>query len=130
MNQSEIQCREVRSKMAQVAAELLGRKGLQAPSAGDRGADTSAYPRPARTTTAGTRRPGGHRPDRSGGALGEQLREAILRSKLTRHQIAKRAGLGYGTVYDFVGGRDIQLSSAARIAAVVGVEFARTCEES
>ena len=56
--------------------------------------------------------------------LGKQLREAIRRSGLTRNQLAKRADLSYAIVHGFVAGNiDIQLSTAAKIAEVVDVEF-------
>ena len=56
--------------------------------------------------------------------LAQQLRQAIARSGFNRKQIADRAGLPYATVFTFVAGEnDMRLSSASRIADVVGVEL-------
>ena len=42
---------------------------------------------------------------------------------LTRNQIAKQTDLSYSVVHGFMAGRDIQLSTASKIAAVVGIEL-------
>ena len=56
--------------------------------------------------------------------LAERLRAAVRRSGLTRNQVAKRTGLSYAIVHGFMAAKqDIQLSTAAEIAALVGVGF-------
>ena len=55
--------------------------------------------------------------------LAGQLRKAVNRSGLTRNQIAKQTDLSYSVVHGFMAGRDIQLSTASKIAAVVGIEL-------
>lgn len=51
------------------------------------------------------------------------LRRAVTESQLTRHRLAKRTGLSYAVVHRFMAGRDIQLSTASKIAAALGAEF-------
>lgn len=55
--------------------------------------------------------------------LAKQLRMAVKRSGLTRNQIAKQTDLSYSVVHGFMAGRDIQLSTASKIAVVVGAEL-------
>ena len=56
--------------------------------------------------------------------LGEQLRKAMRRSGLTRNQIARQADLSYAVVHGFFAGtKDLRLSTASKIAGVVGIEF-------
>jgi len=56
--------------------------------------------------------------------LADQLRRACERSKLSMLQISKRTNLPYQTVHGFMrSDRDIVLSSAAKIAELVGVEL-------
>lgn len=59
--------------------------------------------------------------------LGEQLRKAMQRSGLTRNQIARQADLSYAVVHGFSAGtKDLRLSTASKIAAVVGIEFKKS----
>lgn len=56
--------------------------------------------------------------------LGEQLRRAVRGSGLTRNRIARDTGISYSVVHGFMAGvTDIQLTTASKIAAVVGVEL-------
>ncbi len=56
--------------------------------------------------------------------LGEQLKKAIRRSGLTRKQISDQASVGYAAIHGFMAGtRDLTLTSASKIADVVGVEL-------
>lgn len=59
--------------------------------------------------------------------LAEQLRKAFARSRMTRYELGKRAGVPYATIHRFVAGeRDIRLTTASRLADVLGVEFRPT----
>ena len=66
-------------------------------------------------------------PERSGeirgGELARELRRAVARSELTRHHIATHTGLSYAVVHGFMSGGDIQLSTASKIASLVGIKF-------
>ena len=53
-----------------------------------------------------------------------QLRDAILGSDMSRYEIAKRAGLAYSQMSLFINGqRSLTLTSAAKIARVLGLEL-------
>jgi len=53
-----------------------------------------------------------------------QLRDAILDSDMSRYEIAKRAGLAYSQMSLFINGqRSLTLTSAAKIARVLGLEL-------
>ena len=53
----------------------------------------------------------------------DQLKNAIRQSGETHYRIAKRAGITTDMVDRFVGGRDIRISTAAKIAEALGVEL-------
>lgn len=56
--------------------------------------------------------------------LGDQLRRAVRRSGLNRNRIARDTGISYSVVHGFMAGvTDIQLTTASKIAAAVGVEL-------
>lgn len=53
-----------------------------------------------------------------------QLREAILKSKLTRYRLAKLTGVSQGVLSNFVNGhRSLTLQTAAKLAAGLGLEL-------
>jgi plasmid maintenance system antidote protein VapI len=53
-----------------------------------------------------------------------QLREAILGSEMSRYEIAKRAGVAHSQMSLFINGqRSLTLTSAAKIARVLGLEL-------
>ncbi len=56
--------------------------------------------------------------------LGEQLREVIRRSRLTRKQVADRTGISYSVIHGFMSGeRSMTLDTASKVADLVGVEL-------
>ena len=56
--------------------------------------------------------------------LGQELREAIKRSGLTRKKIADESGVCYSALHGFMAGtRDMTLASASKIAEVLGLEL-------
>jgi len=56
--------------------------------------------------------------------LAEQLRDAFVKSGLTRCALARQADMSYAIVHRFIGGdRDITLRTASRLAEVLGVEL-------
>jgi transcriptional regulator with XRE-family HTH domain len=60
------------------------------------------------------------------GDIGEQLRAAVVDATTTRslYSIAKQAGVDPSVVSRWVRGeRDLQLATAAKISAVVGLEL-------
>jgi ribosome-binding protein aMBF1 (putative translation factor) len=60
------------------------------------------------------------------GSLSASLREAIRDSGMTAYQIARHARLSQIVVYRFVSGeRDIRLSTADKLAEVLGLELRR-----
>lgn len=53
-----------------------------------------------------------------------QLRDAILGSEMSRYEIAKRAGVAHSQMSLFINGqRSLTLTSAAKIARVLGLEL-------
>jgi hypothetical protein len=58
--------------------------------------------------------------------LALQLREAIEASGMTAYAIAQASGVDDAVVYRFLAGqRDVRLTVASRLAAVVGVRFTK-----
>ncbi|NOT01458.1 MAG: helix-turn-helix transcriptional regulator [Phycisphaerales bacterium] len=58
--------------------------------------------------------------------LGDQLRRAIADSGLSRFEVARRASISYSQIHSFCAGkRSLTLDTASRVAAVVGLHFAR-----
>ena len=57
--------------------------------------------------------------------LDDQLRDAVRKSGLTSYRIAKDAGIFPDQIDKFLRGADIRVSTAARIARVLGVELLR-----
>jgi transcriptional regulator with XRE-family HTH domain len=55
--------------------------------------------------------------------LDEQLRRAIRQSGWTRYRVAKEAKLSLINLTRFLRGQDVKLTTAARIAAVLGLEL-------
>ena len=56
--------------------------------------------------------------------LAGQLREVIRRSGLNRKQVADQTGISYAAIHGFVGGtRDMRLSTASKVAELLGVEL-------
>lgn len=54
----------------------------------------------------------------------EQLRQAIRDSELRPAEIAREAGIGYASMYDFLNGKKgLSLTVAARIAKVLNLEL-------
>ena len=52
----------------------------------------------------------------------DQLRDAAKRDERSMNALAESAGLRYASVYEFVKkGRDIKLTTAAKLAAVLGL---------
>ncbi len=56
--------------------------------------------------------------------IAEALRGAVQASKLPQSEIARRSGLEASTVSRFLGGLDILLGSADRLAGAMGLRFA------
>jgi len=53
-----------------------------------------------------------------------QLREAILKSRMSRYRISKRSGVTNSQLSLFVNGeRSLTLTSAAKVALVLGLEL-------
>ena len=57
--------------------------------------------------------------------IDEQLREAAIESGFSVRELTKRAGIGYASCWRFVNGEGISISTAARIADVLGLELRR-----
>ncbi len=56
--------------------------------------------------------------------LGEQIREAIADSGMSRFKLAKRSGVPYSGVHRFVGGqRGLTLDTASKLCEVLGLEL-------
>lgn len=56
--------------------------------------------------------------------IAEQLRDALSKSELTGYAIGKSAGVDAGQISRFIAGeRDLTLSTAAKLAAVLGLEL-------
>ena len=53
----------------------------------------------------------------------DQLKDAIRKSDRTHYAIAKRAGITTDMVDRFMTGRDIRISTAAKIAKALGLEL-------
>ena len=54
----------------------------------------------------------------------KRLREAIIKSKMSRYRIAKESGIGEASLSLFVNQkRTLTLDSAAKIASVLGLEL-------
>lgn len=62
--------------------------------------------------------------------LSEQLKSAVLKSKLSRYAIAIGAGIDHAVLRRFMSGeRDIKLKTADQLAAFLGLELAK-CSRS
>jgi len=58
--------------------------------------------------------------------IAEQLRDALSKSELTGYSLGKSAGVDAGQISRFISGeRDLTLSTAAKLAAVLGLELWR-----
>ena len=56
--------------------------------------------------------------------LGGQLRQAFAESGLSRFELARRAEISYAIVHRYMGGeRDITLTTAGKLAKVLGLEL-------
>ncbi len=55
--------------------------------------------------------------------VSDQLRQAIEDSGETLYRVAKDSGVSYPTLHGFVGGRDIKLSNADKIADYLGLSL-------
>ena len=56
--------------------------------------------------------------------LGAQLRATFRDSGMSRFAVARQAGVSYAIVHRFFGGdRDITLTTASRLAGVLGLEL-------
>jgi DNA-binding phage protein len=55
--------------------------------------------------------------------LSDVLQDAIRNSGQTHYRIAKNAGVGPETIDRFMAGRDIRISTAAKIAEALGLEL-------
>lgn len=61
----------------------------------------------------------------------EQLRQAILKSKLTRYRLAKLTGVSQGVLSNFINRhRSLALPTAAKLAAGLGLELRPRRKES
>lgn len=57
----------------------------------------------------------------------DQLKRAIQASGMTRYRLAKTSGVAAGVISHFMlGHRDVRLGTAARLAAILGVELVQT----
>jgi len=57
----------------------------------------------------------------------EQLRQAILDAPFSRNQLAKMTGMSAGVISHFMNhNRDLMLTTAAKIAAALGLELKPT----
>lgn len=61
--------------------------------------------------------------------MADVLREACRESGLTHYRIGKDAGIGPEMVTRFIVGRDIRISTAGKIADVLGLELKPKQEE-
>jgi predicted transcriptional regulator len=59
----------------------------------------------------------------TGPGIDDQLKQAVVDCDLTNYRLAKRAGLPLDKVGRFLAGSDIRLSTAAKIARVLGLEL-------
>lgn len=55
--------------------------------------------------------------------LAQQLRDAIRSSGRSQHELAKASGVNAGVISRFLGGTDVLMGTAGRIAAVLGVRL-------
>ena len=56
--------------------------------------------------------------------IAEQLRDTLAKSALTAYSLGKSAGVDPGQISRFISGeRDLTLSTAAKLAAVLGMEL-------
>lgn len=59
--------------------------------------------------------------------LSDQIREAFVRSGMTRFKLAKEAGVAYAVVHRFISSeRDITLETADKLVQVLELELAST----
>lgn len=58
--------------------------------------------------------------------LGDQLRQAITDSGLTRFEVAKRASISYSQIHSFCAGtRTLTVDSASRVCDVLGLKLTK-----
>lgn len=60
----------------------------------------------------------------------DTIREAVRASGMTHYRIAKSCGLSVQSVDQFMSGADARLSTAEKIASVVGVELRNVDREN
>jgi transcriptional regulator with XRE-family HTH domain len=54
------------------------------------------------------------------------IRDAVLRSELTRYEIAKRSGIDQAALLRFVRGGSLRIESLEKLCPVLGLELAVT----
>lgn len=62
--------------------------------------------------------------------IDKQLRQAIKRSGLTHYRIGKMAGVTPTMIDKFVAGRDVSLTTAAKLAAALALELTPAAQAS